>query len=172
MKTKGFIIAVLIVGLGLAPSLNASEKGLSGKMPNTLGGIWQEIGEKQKELGDLIKDKKLDKVHEVAFVIRDLAKLLPDKSPDLSADNQKKLKSWVDGIADSAERLGVVEVAACGVKRRVDENGPKTPAEFRARTRHHSRCAGRPPIEACDTLTVGFAVKGEAMVEELSTWTS
>ena len=105
MKTKGFIIAVLIVGLGLAPSLNASEKGLSGKMPNTLGGIWQEIGEKQKELGDLIKDKKLDKVHEVAFVIRDLAKLLPDKSPDLSADNQKKLKSWVDGIADSAERL-------------------------------------------------------------------
>lgn len=105
MKTKGFIIAVLIMGLGLAPSLNASEKGLSGKMPNTFGGIWQKIGEKQKELGDLIKDKKLDKVHEAAFVIRDMAKLLPDKSPDLSADNQKKLKSWVDSIADSAGRL-------------------------------------------------------------------
>ena len=105
MKTKWFIIPVLIVSLGIAPSVGSSEKGLSGKMPNTLGGIWQEIGEKQKELGDLIKDKKLDKVHEVAFVIRDLAKLLPDKSKDLSADNQKKLKSWVAGIADSAERL-------------------------------------------------------------------
>ena len=57
------------------------------------------------------------------------------------------------GETASAERLGVVE-AACGVKRRVDENGPKTPAEFRARTRHHSVCAGRPPIEACDTLTI------------------
>ena len=103
MKTKWFIIAVLIVGL--APSLNASEKGLSGKMPNTFGGIWQEIGKKQEELGNLIKNKKLNKVHEVAFVIRDLAKLLPDKSKDLSVDNQKKLKSWVDGVADSAERI-------------------------------------------------------------------
>lgn len=105
MKTKGFIIAVLSVSLGLAPSLNASEKGQHDKAPNTLGGIWQEIGEKQEELGNLIKNKKLDKVHEVAFVIRDLAKLLPDKSKDLPADNQEKLKSWVDGIADSAERL-------------------------------------------------------------------
>src|SRR4030067_557494 len=105
MKTKWFIIAVLIVSLGIAPSLGASEKSHQDKMPNTLGGIWQEIGEKQEELGNLIRNKKLDKVHEVAFVIRDLAKLLPDKSKDLSADNQKKLKSWVDGIADSAGRL-------------------------------------------------------------------
>ena len=105
MKTKWFIIAVLIVSLGIAPSLGASEKGHNSKMSNTLGGIWQDIGEKQEELGQLIKNKKLDKVHEAAFVIRDLAKLLPDKSPDLSPDNQKKLKSWVDGIADSAERL-------------------------------------------------------------------
>src|SRR3972149_9344020 len=108
MKTKWFIIPVLIVSLGIAPSLGASEKGHQDKMPNTLGGIWQEISEKQKELGNLIRNKKLDKVHEVAFVIRDLAKLLPDKSKDLSADNQKKLKSWVDGIADSAERLAEV----------------------------------------------------------------
>ena len=105
MKIKWFIIAVLIVGLGLASSLNAAEKGQRGKAPDTLVGIWREIGEKQEELGDLIKGKKLNKVHEAAFVIRDLAKLLPDKSKDLSADNQKKLKSWVDGVADSAKRL-------------------------------------------------------------------
>lgn len=105
MKTKWLILAVIIAGIALAPSLNASEKGSSGKPAITLGGIWHNIVEKQKELGDLIKDKKLDKVHEAAFAIRDLAKLLPDKSKDLSADNQKKLKSWVDGIADSAKRL-------------------------------------------------------------------
>lgn len=37
----------------------------------------------------------------------------------------------LSAIADSAG----TEVAACGVKRRVAENGPNTPAEFRARTR-------------------------------------
>jgi hypothetical protein len=43
------------------------------------------------------------------------------------------------GESDSAERAGAVVVApACGVKLRVDENAPKTPAAFRARTRHHS----------------------------------
>ena len=35
-------------------------------------------------------------------------------------------------------------MALRGVNRRVEENGPDTPAELRARTRHHSRCAGRP----------------------------
>lgn len=105
MKKKWFIIAVLIVSLGFASSLSASEKGNHGKAPDTLGGIWHKIGEKEAELGNLIKDKKLNKVHEVAFVIRDLAKLLPDKSKDLSADSQKKLKLWVDGVAESAGRL-------------------------------------------------------------------
>lgn len=105
MKTKWLILAVFMAGIALAPYLDAAEKGNSGKPAITLGGIWHNIVEKQKKLGDIIKDKKLDKVHEVAFAIRDLAKLLPDKSKDLSADNQKKLKSWVNGIADSAKKL-------------------------------------------------------------------
>ena len=63
--------------------------------------------------------------------------------------------------------------APCGVKDRVDENGPNTPAAFRARTRHHSCCAGRPAASvACDTVTVGFATSGAAIVDELSTCTS
>lgn len=33
---------------------------------------------------------------------------------------------------------------ACGVKLRVEENGPNRPAALRARTRHHSCCAGKP----------------------------
>jgi hypothetical protein len=62
--------------------------------------------------------------------------------------------------------------APCGVKRRAGENGPATPAEDRARTRHHSCCAGNPLRVACDTLTVGFATNGADIVDELSTWTS
>ena len=48
------------------------------------------------------------------------------------------------GFTDMADKLAAAG-AACGVKRRAAENGPNTPAEFCARTRHHKRCAGRPP---------------------------
>jgi hypothetical protein len=62
--------------------------------------------------------------------------------------------------------------SAVGVKRRVLENGPNTPAALCARTRHHKRCAGRPDSVTCDTVTMGFTVNGAAMVEVVSTWTS
>jgi hypothetical protein len=77
----------------------------------------------------------------------------------------------LDGFTVTDERLAVAG-ADCGVNRRVDENGPNTPAAFRARTRHHSCCAGRPLSVACDAVTVGFATKGAEIVEELSTRTS
>ncbi len=105
MKTKNLVLAIFIAGLVLVPALNASEKGSSGKPAITLGAVWNNITEKQKELGNVIKEKKLDKVHEVAFAIRDLAKLLPEQSKNLSAENQKRLKAWVSGIADSAKKL-------------------------------------------------------------------
>ena len=62
------------------------------------------------------------------------------------------------GLTLTADRLavvggGVVD-AAWAVNRREAENGPATPAELKARTRQKSRCAGRPVIVACDTLTV------------------
>ena len=72
------------------------------------------------------------------------------------------------GFTDTDDRLAAAG-AACGVKRRVAENGPNTPAAFCPRTRHHKRCAGRPPMVAWETLTVWFAVNGAAMVEESST---
>src|ERR1041385_7959955 len=62
---------------------------------------------------------------------------------------------------------GVVD--ACGVNRRDAENGPNTPAEFAARTRHHRRCVGRPESVACDTVTVGFAVSGGVSDELFAT---
>ena len=49
------------------------------------------------------------------------------------------------GFTDTVDKLAAAKTA-CGVKRRIDENEPNTPAEFCARTRHHSCCAGRPPI--------------------------
>jgi len=98
------------------PSLYASEEGHGehgghgekekpAKAPDTLGGVWHAIKEKQSTLDQIIKDKKLDQVHKTAFAIRDLAKLLPDKSKDLSAENQKKLKDSVDRIAEIAKLL-------------------------------------------------------------------
>ena len=71
-------------------------------------------------------------------------------------------------------KVAIGPVAApCGVKLRTAENGPNTPAELRARTRHHSCCAGRPDAsEACDDVTVGLATNGEAIVDESSTCTS
>lgn len=77
------------------------------------------------------------------------------------------------GFTDMADKLATDgAVAACGVKRRALENGPNTPAEFFARTRHHNRCAGRPPMLTWETLTTWFTLKGAAMVEESSTWIS
>ena len=77
----------------------------------------------------------------------------------------------LDGFTVTDERLAVAG-GACGVKRRVDENGPNTPAALRARTRHHSCCAGRPLSVAWDAVTVGFATKGAETFDELSTRTS
>lgn len=77
------------------------------------------------------------------------------------------------GFTDTADKLATAgAVAACGSKRRVLENGPNTPAEFCARTRHHRRCAGRPPMLAWEAVTIWFALNGAEMVEESSTWIS
>jgi hypothetical protein len=67
-------------------------------------------------------------------------------------------------MADSAAVAG----AAPGVKRRVAENGPNPPAEFRARTRHHNCCAGRPPIVAREMVTTALETNGDAMLDVLS----
>ena len=65
-----------------------------------------------------------------------------------------------------------VAVPACGVKLRVEENGPKTPALFRARTRHHSCRVGSPLRTDSEVVTVGLATYGDDIVELSSTRTS
>jgi hypothetical protein len=65
-----------------------------------------------------------------------------------------------------------VAVPVCGVKVRVAENGPKTPALFRARTRHQSCRAGRPLSTDWEVVTVGLATYGDDIEELSSTRTS
>ena len=72
-----------------------------------------------------------------------------------------------DGLTVTADNAAVAE-AAPAVKRRVAENGPVTPAELRARTRHHSCCGGRPPIVACELVMTAVATNGDEMLDVLS----
>ena len=53
----------------------------------------------------------------------------------------------LDGLSETEASEAGGAVVDCGVKRRTAEKGPNTPAPLRARTRHHSRCAGSPLSE-------------------------
>lgn len=107
------IVVVGLLGLALAvwrlPMTSAGEeqehKEGKAKIPNTVGGIWHEVKEHEEELGKIIAAKNLDKVHEVAFEIRDLVNALPDKSKDLAADKLAKVKANAKFVADLAGRL-------------------------------------------------------------------
>ena len=109
MKTKWFVIVALSVAFAIVRLASAAEepehKEGEANIPNTVGGIWAEVKEHEEELGKTIADKKLDKVHEAAFEIRDLVNALPDKSMDLPADNLAKVKSSARYVADIANRL-------------------------------------------------------------------
>jgi len=109
MKTKWSVIAALSMSFALVRLASAAaeheHKGGEEKIPVTVGGIWAEVKEHEEQLGKIIADKKLDKVHEVAFEIRDLVNALPDKSMDLPADKLAKLNSNAKYVADIAKRL-------------------------------------------------------------------
>ena len=59
--------------------------------------------------------------------------------------------------------------APWGVKRRVDDQFPATPAEFRARTRHQCCTADRPDTLTCETVEVRLRTSGAEKVLLLST---
>ena len=110
MKTKTFVIAALSVAFALVRLAPAAEEhehkeGKAEKMPTTVAGIWSEVKEHEEQLGKTIADKKLDKVHEVAFEIRDMVNALPDKSKDLPADKLAKVKANAKFVTDIAKRL-------------------------------------------------------------------
>jgi PHP family Zn ribbon phosphoesterase len=112
MNMKWLVVAMVMGTYTVIPAVMANEaeheeSEEAGKMvmPDSLKGVWHEIKEHQESLSKVISDNKLDEVHHVAFMIRDLANELPKYSTDLSADNTKKLTTWLAGVADSAEKL-------------------------------------------------------------------
>ncbi len=109
MRTKWLVIVAVSAAFILVRFASAAEehehKEGEEKIPATVGGIWAEVKEHEEQLGNIIADKKLDKVHEVAFEIRDLVNALPDKSMDLPADKLAKLNSNAKYVAEIAKRL-------------------------------------------------------------------
>lgn len=100
----GLMICAWRLPLASAASEHEHKEGKS-TMPNTAGGIWDEVTEHAEQLGRLISDKKLDKVHEVAFEIRDLMNALPEKSKSLPADKLAKVTANAKFVTDLAKRL-------------------------------------------------------------------
>lgn len=112
MKTKWFVIAVVAVAfafvrLAQAPAENEHKEHHEGveKISATVGGIWAEVKEHEEQLGKIITDRKLNKVHEAAFEIRDLVNALADKSRDLPPDKLAKVNSNAKYVAAIAQRL-------------------------------------------------------------------
>jgi len=69
-------------------------------------GIWKEINSRVAKLEGIINDGKLDKVHVVAFEIRDLAKALPEVSADIVPDKKlKHLYGYIKRIEQHAKNL-------------------------------------------------------------------
>lgn len=113
---KRCIGVALAAGLVVAPGSSIGEEehgshhGMAEKAkpaagPETLGGVWQTVKARESDLSNLIRAKDLGKVHEVAFAIRDLVAALPEKSGQLSAEQQAKLRGNVKYVATLAERL-------------------------------------------------------------------
>lgn len=79
-----------------------TEEGGKIKIPDTVEGIFKGIHEHHTELAEVVKNKKLDEVHHLAFGIRDLAKALPAKA---SPAQKKRVEAAVRKIAVLAEDL-------------------------------------------------------------------
>lgn len=110
MKKKWFVVAALSMSFGLARLTSATaehehKEGVE-KIPASIGGLWAEVKEHEEQLGKIIADKKLDKVHETAFEIRDLVSTLHDKSLNmLPVDKLVKVNANAKYVADIAKRL-------------------------------------------------------------------
>ncbi len=106
MKAKWLIILVLGMSFSIFKIALADEDSeVATKIPATISGILSEVKVSEEQLSTIITDKKLNKVHESAFEIRDLVNALLDKSSDLPADNLAKVKSNAKYVADIAKRL-------------------------------------------------------------------
>lgn len=79
----------------------AKEMKKSGNVSDTL----KEIKDHENHLQTLIQNGELEKVHETAFMIRNLAKVVQEKSEGLSPVDHNKVRYTVDEISKVAKRL-------------------------------------------------------------------
>ena len=66
---------------------------------------WSKVTVANAALDKVIKSKNLKTVHEAAFKVRDIVKMLPAQSQSLSADKQKTLASQVKNVEQLASKL-------------------------------------------------------------------
>ncbi len=101
-------LSVWLIPTGLAAEEHEAHEGKV-KIPDNAAAIVAEVKEHEAELGKLIAEKKLNKVHEVAFEIRDLVNALPEKSTGLAVDKVSKVKAdakFVDSLAERLDKTG------------------------------------------------------------------
>jgi len=82
--------------------------------------VWKQVTGANAALDKVIKAKKLKEVHEAAFKVRDLVKMLPAKSSGLPADKQKTLASQVKNVEQLAAKLD--EAGDSGKLKETQEN--------------------------------------------------
>lgn len=115
-------LAMSLFALAAFTQPQASAQGHSHfiKIPETVEGIWKEIGSQQTKLDAVVAANKLADAHDHGFAIRDLVRALPAKVP---ADNKTKAEEAVPEINKLAAAID--KSAAGGAQKVTEENVKK-----------------------------------------------
>ncbi|TAG09020.1 MAG: hypothetical protein EAZ42_08520 [Verrucomicrobia bacterium] len=121
MKT----LAKLAMSLLALSSLTLSQASAQGhshfiKIPETVEGIWKEIGNQQTKLDAVVAAKNLGEAHDHGFAIRDLVRALPAK---VAAERKSKAEEAVPEINKLASAID--KSAAGGAQKTTEENVKK-----------------------------------------------
>ncbi len=76
-----------------------------GGMPSTLPGIWAEVEEERGKLGNVIAAGQLDKVHVIAFRVRDLVGAMPHHSGNHLTGKEAPMDDAVTRVSQIAALL-------------------------------------------------------------------
>lgn len=92
-------------------------------IPESIPAIWQKVKKHEALLKKNIEEGNLDKVHKIAFEIRDLVNELAKKSTSLDAENLGNVKSGAERVAAIAKLLD--EYGDAGQKDKTSEQFQK-----------------------------------------------
>lgn len=115
-------LAMSLLALAALTVPQASAQGHSHfiKIPETVEGVWKEIGNQQTKLDAVVASKKLGEAHDHGFAIRDLVRALPAKVP---AESKAKADAAVPEINKLASAID--KSAAGGAQKVTEENVKK-----------------------------------------------